>query len=622
MNMEERRVLGLVLAMILFATGQGCGSAPMEGELGPTDDPIADNPDNPTPGDDPDPTSDPDAALAPLSDLEPELLMLTDYNFEARVWGTAEDDIFLAGRGALLAHFDGIRWRPFELDAPQQVTQLTWIFGFASDDVYVGAGAEGVLHYDGERWSFVRGLGKERIWDLWGSGPNDVYAVGSSGLVHFDGFEWREVVTGLRTDVQWRGVAGSGQKLVVLIGRDSGSSSSSRFAYFNGTSWREAVISEEVKLQDVWSAGPRDAYAVGNQGVILHFDGESLNAMDSGTDRRLNSVHGTAGGEVFAVGGDVCLRFNGSVWTTLPTTPPADDSLPFAISVHAFASDRVFVVDRGIHRFDGESWETQLPYSDYISDIWANDAENVLFAGYRTHRYDGFSVEPEDLSSLGSPELQTAWGTGDRIFAAAEGGFFLYDGEHWGELANEPDIDAGNILDMFGTSEDDVFGVGWGGAIVRFDGAMWQAMDSGTEDSLRGVWASGPDDVYAVGDDETVLRYDGSAWTELFGSGFADYFGVTGFEAEHIVAPREDDAVYFSDGVSWRPEPGGEIEAVHGTAPDNLFGVGPRGLSHYDGERWTPISRIDLAGDERSIFAVTPREVYIAGDRGVFRYTP
>ena len=151
---------------------------------------------------------------------------------------------------------------------------------------------------------------------------------------------------------------------------------------------------------------------------------------------------------------------------------------------------------------------------------------------------------------------------------------------------------------------------------------MWQAMDSGTEDSLRGVWASGPDDVYAVGDDETVLRYDGSAWTELFGSGFADYFGVTGFEAEHIVAPREDDAVYFSDGVSWRPEPGGEIEAVHGTAPDNLFGVGPRGLSHYDGERWTPISRIDLAGDERSIFAVTPREVYIAGDRGVFRYTP
>lgn len=125
MKMEERRVLGLVLAMILVATGQGCGSAPMDGELGPTDDPIADNPDNPTPGDDPNPTSDPDAALAPLSDLEPELLMLTDYNLETQVWGTAEDDIFLVGRGALLAHFDGIRWRPFELDASQQDTQLT-----------------------------------------------------------------------------------------------------------------------------------------------------------------------------------------------------------------------------------------------------------------------------------------------------------------------------------------------------------------------------------------------------------------------------------------------------------------------------------------------------------------
>ena len=119
---------------------------------------------------------------------------------------------------------------------------------------------------------------------------------------------------------------------------------------------------------------------------------------------------------------------------------------------------------------------------------------------------------------------------------------------------------------MFGTSENDVFGVGSGGSIVHFDGAVWQAMDSGTEETLVGVWASGPDDVYAVGDHETVLYYDGSTWSELFGSGLVDYLGVTGFDGEQIVALRDDGAVTFSDGVSWRPEPGGDLQALHGTA--------------------------------------------------------
>ncbi len=105
-----------------------------------------------------------------------------------------------------------------------------------------------------------------------------------------------------------------------------------------------------------------------------------------------------------------------------------------------------------------------------------------------------------------------------------------------------------------------------------------------------------------------------------FGSGVADYFDVTGFDAEHIVAPRSDGAVDFSDGVSWRPELDVDLRAVHGTDPENLYGVGPNGLSHYDGERWTSVSQFDFGGENFSVFAVGPREVYAAGARAVFRY--
>lgn len=59
---------------------------------------------------------------------------------------------------------------------------------------------------------------------------------------------------------------------------------------------------------------------------------------------------------------------------------------------------------------------------------------------------------------------------------------------------------------------------------------------------------------------------------------------------------------------------------MHGTAPDNLFGIGPNGLSHYDGEQWTSFNRFDMGGTEPSIFAVGPRDLYVAGSRGVFNY--
>jgi hypothetical protein len=254
-----------------------------------------------------------------------------------------------------------------------------------------------------------------------------------------------------------------------------------------------------------------------------------------------------------------------------------------------------------------------------VSDIWATGPEDVLFVGSSAHRYDGSSVERVDFGALEDVGLLTAWGTEDRIFAAGDGGLFVYDGDDWGKLAIETDTQV-HIYDMYGTSENDVFGVGSDGTVIHFDGATWQVMDSGAEKTLVGVWASAPDDVYAVGYDGTVLHYDGDTWSNLVVVDDVDYLGVAGFEQGHIVAPTREDFVIFSDGVSWRPEPANDIKAIHGTAPDNLYGVGPHGLSHYDGESWTLVSRIFIPY-EPTVFAVSPRDVYVAGRMGVIRYT-
>jgi hypothetical protein len=40
-----------------------------------------------------------------------------------------------------------------------------------------------VMHYDGMHWAASPTGGPRNLYDIWGFGPNDVWAVGASGLI-------------------------------------------------------------------------------------------------------------------------------------------------------------------------------------------------------------------------------------------------------------------------------------------------------------------------------------------------------------------------------------------------------------------------------------------------------
>lgn len=48
---------------------------------------------------------------------------------------------------------------------------------------------------------------------------------------------------------------------------------------------------------------------------------------------------------------------------------------------------------------------------------------------------------------------------------------------------------------VWGASEDAVFAVGEGETILRFDGGGWASMESGTSETLVGVWGSSDQNV-------------------------------------------------------------------------------------------------------------------------------
>jgi len=103
-----------------------------------------------------------------------------------------------------------------------------------------------------------------------------------------------------------------------------------------------------LNLLGVAFAGPASAFAVGEFGVILHWDGASWSEdpqSTSLTDSQLNAVAFAASGEGWAVGADgTILRYDGSSWSK--EQPPQADSGVDITSV-AVAGSEVFAVAAG-----------------------------------------------------------------------------------------------------------------------------------------------------------------------------------------------------------------------------------------------------------------------------------
>jgi hypothetical protein len=75
---------------------------------------------------------------------------------------------------------------------------------------------------------------------------------------------------------------------------------------------------------------------------------------------------------------------------------------------------------------------------------------------------------------------------------------------------------------VWGSGANDVWAIGSGGTIRRWDGAVWNAVDGGTLETLNAVWGAGPNDVWIAGSSASVL-HGPTTWKQepVFTSGTA-----------------------------------------------------------------------------------------------------
>src|SRR6185437_132473 len=72
----------------------------------------------------------------------------------------------------------------------------------------------------------------------------------------------------------------------------------------------------------VWGSGPADVWAVGDKGVILHFDGKAWADSPSGTDQSLTSVTGTGPANAYATSDKgLIFHWDGKAWSVVSSEP-------------------------------------------------------------------------------------------------------------------------------------------------------------------------------------------------------------------------------------------------------------------------------------------------------------
>tara|TARA_R110002096_G_scaffold143328_3_gene299227 strand:+ start:89939 stop:90955 length:1017 start_codon:yes stop_codon:yes gene_type:complete len=118
------------------------------------------------------------------------------------VWGMPDGTAIAVGGGlpspraaSVILHFDGVStWT--RADAENIATQtLRSVWGTGADNYWAVGDDGAAAHYDGIDWRPSPTQVDDRLYGIYGSGPNDVYAVGGSGrglILRWNGSSWVE----------------------------------------------------------------------------------------------------------------------------------------------------------------------------------------------------------------------------------------------------------------------------------------------------------------------------------------------------------------------------------------------------------------------------------------------
>ena len=217
----------------------------------------------------------------------------------------------------------------------------------------------------------------------------------------------------------------------------------------------ECTDPETGKLHAVWGSDASNVFAVGEEGAILHYNGNTWSSMSSGMMNALYGIWGS-GPETSAERKWEIFHYDGTAWSSMNSETMSDLK-----AVWGTSSSNVFAVGQSgtIRRYNGSSW----------SDVY-NYTHNSLYGSPGSGVNDIFAVGEDADEWDGEPRI------------------LHYNGS-W-----VPMQDCGTTLTLhgvWGSDAGNVYAVGQDGTMWCYTGA-WSIVDSGATTTLKGIWVIVP----------------------------------------------------------------------------------------------------------------------------------
>jgi len=257
-----------------------------------------------------------------------------------------------------------------------------------------GAGSDAALP---PAFTFTRQGSTQFLYEgVWGSGPNDIYAVGTP----------------------------------------------SRIAHSTGDGvWTGQTANTPSELDGIWGSGPNDIYVSVVSNFVLHSTGNGVwehQATYAGSTFR--GVWGSGPGDVYVVGPGALHSTGNGVWST--TRQVVADGAAFAI--WGTSATNLYIANSSgnrtntiFHSTGDGLWRPQTtPQGTEAQTIWGADASHLYAGAWNVLLFStGDGVWTQQLTTpLSFDRITAIWGTGpDAVYACTERGyFFRSDGRgHW-----------------------------------------------------------------------------------------------------------------------------------------------------------------------------------------------
>lgn len=445
---------------------------------------------------------------------------------------------------------------------------------------------------------------------IWGLTADNLYAVGWMGcLLHYDGEQWHKLRGG-RIDERSGRFAASEENtpLFAIDGNELGQAwavgDDGVILHFDGVSWQRETCPTQINLRAVACADNSTVYAAGGEGTVLKRDASGVWAaldcpLGSGFQTMLVQDDGSlllGGGRYFVDHGGFrgeLVRYQNGMFQALNF----DEPMPRLRALKSYKDGVLIVGDQGHLYYLNDLRLDKLESNsrhDLMDIIVLSTGEALVVGDFGT-----IMTAAEDFTQALAPPPQAAdaspwelmdvpskhqlWG----IIEGVDGSCYACGeaGSVWrlrdGENSWEA-LPAPSELAVhcLWDSGNGLFAAGQLGRIYRFGGTEWTLhFELHLDVTIMAMWGSGPDSIYAVGDEGLILHFDGLRWQRMPSGTQSALYGLWAWDNEHLLAPGDFGLMLRYNGKEWTEFNVGTESFLYGVWGDSLSNIYTIGLS-------------------------------------------